>query len=155
MSSRNIFPVKAFFSRTIFVIGVTSLFFLNFSCDSEVVQPLRTAPELWEGNESSLIKGFMSHSEANDSVLVFKESGLPYSGAIERNSSVVSTRQSFVGGPLTGTSTKRSKDGSWVDASYKDGRLHGKMIFYSPSGKIRSVMYFEEGELVAQPLVPR
>ena len=44
-------------------------------------------------------------------------------------------------------SIKKSKDGSWVEANYKDGKLHGEMIFYGRNGKKRSVLTYENGQL--------
>ena len=103
-------------------------------------------PDFWEGNESDFERGFFFRkSDENGSVLHFESSDAPYSGVIERNSSGILTRQTFSDGKLTGKSSKRSKDGSWVEADYLDGKPHGEMIFYSADGTVRSVINFENG----------
>ena len=53
-------------------------------------------------------------------------------------------------GLLDGLSVRKSADGSWVEANYKSGKLHGKMTFYDGNGKVRSVMNYENGNLVPQ-----
>ena len=103
-------------------------------------------PDFWEGNESGFERGFFFRkSDENGSVLHFERSDAPYSGVIERNSSGILTRQTFSDGKLTGKSSKRSKDGSWVEADYLNGKPHGEMIFYSADGTVRSVINFENG----------
>ena len=107
-----------------------------------------SAPGFWEGNQTDFESGFSFRSKGNESILHYEKTGQPYSGSIERNASSVSTRQTFSSGKLNGLSTKFSKDGSRVEANYRNGLLHGEMIFYSADGTIRSVMNYEEGRLV-------
>ena len=109
-------------------------------------------PRFWEGNDSAFERGFsFRKSEANDSVLYLEDSDVPFNGLIERNSSGFLTRQSFSEGKLTGKSSKRSVDGSWVEANYLKGKPHGDMIFYSADGTVRSVITFDNGRLVPNP----
>ena len=56
--------------------------------------------------------------------------------------------QTFSGGLLNGKSIKTSPDGSWVEANYLNGQLHGEMTFYNSEGKVRSVMIYKEGKRV-------
>ena len=49
---------------------------------------------------------------------------------------------------LNGKSIKTSKDGSWVEANYKDGKLNGDLIFFSKEGKKRSVLKYKNGVLI-------
>ena len=107
------------------------------------------SPRFWEGNDSDFDRGFsFRKSEGKDSVLYLEDSDEPFNGLIERNSSGVLTRQSFSEGKLTGKSSKRSADGSWVEATYLEGKPHGDMIFYSADGTVRSVITFDNGRLV-------
>ena len=106
-------------------------------------------PRFWEGNDSDFDRGFsFRKSEGKDSVLYLEDSDEPFNGLIERNSSGVLTRQTFSEGKLTGKSSKRSQDGSWVEANYLKGKPHGDMIFYSADGTVRSVITFDNGRLV-------
>lgn len=144
--------VPPFESRPIRGLWATIILTLFTSCGSDDLPKSERIPVLWEGNQTDFDRGFSFRSEGNESVLHYDNSGLPYSGAIERNSSEVSTRQAFTSGKLNGLSSKRSADGSRVDANYRGGLLHGEMTFYSADGTIRSVMNFEEGRLVAAPV---
>lgn len=153
MSFPNTFPTKApcFGSRPGRNLGATILLALLVSCGQEDGSEDQRAPDFWEGNQTDFESGFSFQSKGNESVLHYEKTGQPYSGSIERNASSVSTRQTFSSGKLNGLSTKRSKDGSRVEATYRNGLLHGKMIFYSADGAIRSVMNYEEGRLVVDP----
>jgi hypothetical protein len=124
---------------------------LVFSCGQEDSLKHQSSPDFWEGNQTDFESGFSFQSKGNESVLHYVKTGQPYSGSIERNDSVVSTRQTFSSGKLNGLSTKLSNDGSRVEATYRNGLLHGKMIFYSADGTIRSVMNYEAGRLVSDP----
>ncbi|MBN37572.1 MAG: hypothetical protein CMI29_03825 [Opitutae bacterium] len=139
--------VFSFVSRKGRRFGAIALLLFLISCGSEEIPEFKSAPDLWEGNQSGFELGFSFRSIGNESVLHYEDSGRPFSGAIERNSSDVLTRQTFSSGKLNGLSSKRSKDGSWVEATYRDGLLHGAMTFYSADGSIRSVINFKEGRL--------
>jgi hypothetical protein len=143
-------PAKVFYSRSKpgRNLGATMLLLLVVSCEPEDIREFGDAPDFWEGNQTDFESGFSFQSKGNESVLHYRNSGRPYSGSIERNSSGVSTQQNFSSGKLNGLSSKRSQDGSWVEATYRDGLLQGEMTFYSADGAIRSVMKFEEGRLI-------
>ena len=138
------------FSKQALRLGASLLGLLLCSCEfDDGSHGKEEFPDFWEGNESDFERGFFFRkSDGNDSVLHFENSDAPYSGVIERNSSGILTRQTFSDGKLTGKSSKRSKDGSWVEADYLSGKPHGDMIFYSADGTVRSVIKFENGRLV-------
>jgi antitoxin component YwqK of YwqJK toxin-antitoxin module len=130
-------------SRFLLLFGVLLL----FSCGEESVEKLEEIPKDWKGEEEDFKKNFTTKSEGNSSIVVSSETNLPLEGKVERNSSVSSTSQNFSGGKLNGVSVKKSKDGSWVKAHYKDGILHGEMIFYSNKGKVRTILNYDSGVL--------
>lgn len=130
-------------SRFLLLFGVLLL----FSCGEESVEKLEEIPKDWKGEEEDFKKNFTTKSEGNSSIVVSSETNLPLEGKVERNSSVSSTSQNFSGGKLNGVSVKKSKDGSWVKAHYKDGTLHGEMIFYSNKGKVRTILNYDSGVL--------
>jgi antitoxin component YwqK of YwqJK toxin-antitoxin module len=121
---------------------------LLFSCGDESVEKLEEIPKDWKGEEENFKKNFIIKSEGNSSIVVSSETDLPLEGKVERNSSVSSTSQNFSGGKLNGVSVKKSMDGSWVKAHYRDGILHGEMIFYSKNGKVRTILNYESGVLI-------
>jgi len=147
-------PTKVTRSKPSLTRGLwfTIIFMLFASCGSDDLPEYEPIPVFWEGNQTDFDRGFSFRSKGNESVLHYGNSGLPYSGAIERNSSGISTRQAFASGKLNGLSSKRSADGSRVEANYRGGLLHGEMTFYSADGSIRSVMNFEDGRLIAAPI---
>ena len=156
MNFPNTFPtnkMSCFGSRQGRNLGAIILLALVVSCGQEDSLEDQSAPDFWKGNQTDFESGFSLQSKGNASVLHYEKTGQPYSGSIERNASEVSTRQTFSSGRLNGLSTKRSKDGSRVEATYRNGLLHGKMIFYSADGTIRSVMNYEDGRLVVDPQV--
>lgn len=124
-----------------------SSFLLLFSCGEESVEKLEEIPKDWKGEEVDFKKNFTIKSEGNSSIVVSSETDLPLEGKVERNSSVSLTSQNFSGGKLNGVSVKKSKDGSWVKAHYRDGILHGEMIFYSKNGKVRTILNYDNGVL--------
>lgn len=130
-------------SRFLLLFGVLLL----FSCGEESVEKLKEIPKDWKGEEEDFKKNFTTKSEGNSSIVVSSETNLPLEGKVERNSSVSSTSQNFSGGKLNGVSVKKSKDGSWVKAHYRDGILHGEMIFYSNKGKVRTILNYDSGVL--------
>ena len=130
-------------SRFLLLFGVLLL----FSCGEESVEKLEEIPKDWKGEEEDFKKNFTTKSEGNSSIVISSETNLPLEGKVERNSSVSSTSQNFSGGKLNGVSVKKSKDGSWVKAHYRDGILHGEMIFYSNKGKVRTILNYDSGAL--------
>ena len=107
----------------------------------------RELPTEWIGKEEDFQKEFIVEPDDNISILLHRESSAPFAGKLERNGSKLNTIQTFNDGRLNGKSIKKSKDGSWVEANYLDGRLHGDMIFYGKNGKVRSILRYEQGVL--------
>jgi len=124
-----------------------SSFLLLISCGEESIEKLEEIPKDWKGEEVDFKKNFTIKSEGNSSIVVSSETDLPLEGKVERNSSVFSTSQNFSSGKLNGVSVKKSKDGSSVKAHYRDGILHGEMIFYSKNGKVRTILNYDNGVL--------
>ena len=133
-----------------FRLGGSLLAFFQCSCEfNDDSRGEADPPEFWSGNESDFERGFrFRKSDGNDSVLHFENYDAPFDGVIERNSSGILTRQTFSLGKLSGKSLKKSKDGSWVEANYLNGKPHGDMIFYSADGTVRSVIKFDDGRVV-------
>ena len=105
----------------------------------------------WNGtNEEFLLSFDQRNSEEinGTSLLVDKKSGMPFTGEVSRKEDTRETHQTFKSGLLNGKSVKKSSDGSWVEANYLNGRLHGNMTFFDSNGKVRSIMTYEEGKRV-------
>lgn len=106
------------------------------------------SPSKWIGHEDQFKHEFAIQEEGNASLILHKKSAKPFDGRIERNSSKHLTVQNFEGGKLNGKSIKKSKDGSWVEANYLNGKLDGELIFFSSNGKKRSVLNYKNGILI-------
>lgn len=121
---------------------------LLLSCGEDIKEETpRETPTEWIGKEEDFQKEFIVEPDDNLTILLHRESAVPFAGKLERNGSKLNTIQTFDGGRLNGKSIKKSKDGSWVEANYLGGRLHGEMIFYGKNGKIRSTLRYEKGIL--------
>ena len=121
----------------------------TISCGFEAEES-NDSHKVWKGSESGFEENFDYDKEVDDStkpILLESESGNPYSGTLELNGSGKVTTKSYQDGILDGISVKRSRDGSWVEAHYVNGQLHGKMTFFDANGKIRTVMNYEKGKL--------
>ena len=118
------------------------------SCgEDENEEPLE-APTEWRGQEEDFKKEFLVKPGEDKTLLLHRESEVPFAGKLERNGTKLNTVQTFEDGRLNGVSIKKSKDGSWVEAKYKDGQLHGEMIFFGKNGKKRSVLRYDDGLLI-------
>jgi antitoxin component YwqK of YwqJK toxin-antitoxin module len=108
----------------------------------------------WKGGFESFEDSFESKqtldSTNSDQTLFMKGEDRPFTGSVERNSSTRFSMDDYKKGKLDGVSIRKSLDGSWVEANYKNGKLHGEMTFYGTNGNIRSVMRYENGILVPQ-----
>jgi len=132
-----------FFNSLLFVIAILSI----FSCGLDEEKKPATMPSEWSGREDEFQNKFTTREDGNETLVLYRETDLPFEGEVERNGTKSNTVQSFKNGKLNGLSIKKSKDGSWVEANYKDGKLHGEMIFYGRNGKKRSVLTYENGQL--------
>jgi hypothetical protein len=120
---------------------------LLFSCGEDIIPEPQEIPTEWIGQDGDFPKDFDLQMHGNETILIHRESMLPFAGKVERNGTNLNTTQTFENGKLNGVSIKKSKDGSWVEANYQDGKLHGDMIFYSKEGKKRTVLTYENGVL--------
>ena len=117
------------------------------SCGEDKIEQPKEIPSEWKGQEEDFRKEFLIESDENLTILLHRESAAPFAGKLERNGTKLKTIQTFEDGRLNGVSIKKSKDGSWVEANYKNGQLHGEMIFFGKNGNKRSVLRYENGKL--------
>ena len=107
----------------------------------------------FNGTESDFVESFkFTESVSSDlgtpNLLVDRRSGKAYTGNVDRIGNQQSTSQKYLNGLLNGKSLKKSPDGSWVEAQYLGGQLHGPMRFYDADSIIRTEMFYEKGKLV-------
>jgi antitoxin component YwqK of YwqJK toxin-antitoxin module len=125
-----------------YIYGILSLF---FSC-SENTQEEEID---WKGRYDSFENSFETKQELESAgeipVLYLRGNSQPFSGTVERNSTNIMSLDEYNAGLLEGKSIRKSADGSWVEANYRGGKLHGKMTFFDKNGNIRSVMNYENG----------
>ena len=123
--------------------------FVWFSCSES---QLGEEDNEWKGDFSTFKDSFEQKQDLGSSdespILYLKGEDKPFSGSVEKNSSTRLTIDKYAGGLLNGISIRKSSDGSWVEANYKAGKLHGKMTFYDKNGNIRSVMNYKNGSLI-------
>ena len=103
----------------------------------------------WKGGYESFENSFETKQELESSdgssVLYLKGTNKPFSGTVEINSTQRVSFDEYNIGLLEGKSIRKSVDGSWVEAYYRAGKLHGKMTFYDRDGQIRSIMNYDNG----------
>ena len=128
---------------------VSAICFVWFSCSES---QLGEEDNEWKGDFSTFDDSFEQKQDLGSSdespILYLKGEDKPFSGSVEKNSSTRLTIDKYADGLLNGISIRKSSDGSWVEANYKAGKLHGKMTFYDKIGNIRSVMNYENGSLI-------
>ena len=120
-------------------------FFLIFSCGLEDNENSRNE---WIGKETEFKQKFIPIKEGSETLILNKSDSKPFDGKIERTNSHLTTTQNFEKGKLNGLSIRRSKDGSWVEANYVDGKLDGNLTFFSNKGVKRMVLKYKNGSLV-------
>ena len=132
-----------------YIYGILSL---SFSC-SENTQEGKID---WKGGYDSFENSFETKQELESSgespVLYLRGNSEPFSGTVEKNSTDRLSVDEYNAGVLEGKSIRKSVDGSWVEANYREGKLHGKMTFYDKNGDIRSVMNYENGAISPQTI---
>lgn len=128
---------------------VSAICFVWISCSES---QLGEEDNSWKGDFSTFEDSFEQKQDLGSSdespILYLKGEDKPFSGSVEKNSSTRLTIDKYADGLLNGISIRKSSDGSWVEANYKAGKLHGKMTFYDKNGNIRSVMNYENGSLI-------
>ena len=120
---------------------------LLFSCGEDIIPEPQEIPTEWIGQDEDFQKDFDLQKDGNETTLIHRESMFPFAGKVERNGTKLNTTQIFENGKLNGVSIKKSNDGSWVEANYLDGKLHGDMIFYGNDGKKRTILSYDKGVL--------
>lgn len=128
-----------------FLISIFIIFV--FSCGTDEQNEPKNVPSEWVGHEGDFKRDFFTRIDGNETLLLHRQTEIPFAGRVERNGTKFMTTQTFEGGKLNGVSIKKSNDGSWVEANYKNGKLHGHMIFYGKNGKKRSVLSYKNGQL--------
>ena len=110
----------------------------------------------WKGGYDSFENYFETKQELESSgespVLYLRGNSQPFSGTVEKNSTDRLSVDEYNAGVLEGKSIRKSVDGSWVEANYREGKLHGKMTFYDKNGDIRSVMNYKNGAISPQAI---
>lgn len=133
-------------------VYIYCLLSLSFSC-SENPQEEKID---WKGDHDSFENSFETKQELESSgespVLYLRGNSEPFSGTVEKNSTDRLSVDEYNAGVLEGKSIRKSVDGSWVEANYREGKLHGKMTFYDKNGDIRSVMNYENGAISPQAI---
>ena len=103
----------------------------------------------WKGGYESFENSFITKQEFESSdgnpVLYLKGTNKAFSGTVEINSTRRISFDEYNVGLLEGKSIRKSSDGSWVEAQYRAGKLHGKMTLYDRDGQIRSIMNYDNG----------
>jgi antitoxin component YwqK of YwqJK toxin-antitoxin module len=105
----------------------------------------------WNGTGDDFERTFQMQESISDNSgnrLVVKSTDLPYSGLIRRVDAERTTEQTYEEGLLSGKSVRKSVDGAQVEASYVDGKLHGKMVIYDANGNVRSTIEYGNGKLI-------
>jgi antitoxin component YwqK of YwqJK toxin-antitoxin module len=126
---------------------IYGILILSFSCSENTQEEAID----WEGGYDSFENSFETKQELESSgesrVLYLRGNSQPFSGTVERNSTYRMSLDEYNAGLLEGKSIRQSADGSWVEANYREGKLHGKMTFYDKNGDVRSVMNYENGAI--------
>ena len=103
----------------------------------------------WSGNSQQFDKEFsFSQNLEAENILTRKVDGHPFSGSLFLSSGGTRSEQTYSMGKLTGTSIKKNNDGSYVEANFHNGELHGEMKFYDSSKNLRSTIVYENGKLI-------
>ena len=138
---------KSFYlNKSANLLFLGSFLFLLFGCDFN--EP--TIGKEWSGSEEEFMQNFseVETEESNQSTLLAdKFTRKPYTGEIVRTSEGRVTNQNFSNGLLHGKSVKKSDDGSWVEANYKNGKLDGSIKFFKADGTLRSEIKYQNGQL--------
>jgi antitoxin component YwqK of YwqJK toxin-antitoxin module len=134
--------------RFLKTLAINAFFFGVYSCEEK-------SPKLdkfWHGDENAFEERFVRKNQFNSPSLLYdREIDQPFSGKVERLNEKKSVEQNYQSGLLNGVSVIRSHDGSWVEANYADGKLHGPMKFFDKNGKERTQMLYEHGSLIPSP----
>ena len=128
-----------------FIIVLLHYFFLlNCSEDQTDAQ----SGSGWKGSTNEFNRQFQKNIESDSTTILFdSKTKEKFEGLLETNDSNFMSKQTYESGKLNGESSLTSMNGSRVDANFKNGKLHGKMILRDSEGKIRSVITYDEGNI--------
>lgn len=142
MSSQIIWS-KMKYLRLILIL-LLNFFLLNCSEDQTDTQ----SGTGWKGSSIEFNQQFQKTIEPDSTtILLDGKTKEKFEGLLETNNSSLVSKQTYKSGKLNGESSLTSINGSRVDANFKNGKLHGKMILRDSEGNIRSVITYNEGNI--------
>jgi len=128
------------------LIIVLFLFFFLLSCSEDQTDTKRGSG--WKGSTNEFNEQFQKNIESDSTtILLDNKTKEKFEGLLETNDSSLMSKQTYESGKLNGESSLTSINGSRVDANFKNGKLHGKMILRDSEGNIRSVITYNEGNI--------
>ena len=102
----------------------------------------------WKGSSNEFNQQFQKNIEPESTTILFdSKTKEKFEGVLETNDSNLMSKQTYESGKLNGESSLTSINGSRVEANFKNGKLHGKMILRDSEGNIRSVITYDEGNV--------
>ena len=126
------------------IILLLNFFLLNCSEDQTDAQ----SGSGWKGSSNEFNEQFLKNIESDSTtILLDSKTKEKFEGLLETNDSSLMSKQNYESGKLNGESSLTSINGSRVDANFKNGKLHGKMILRDSEGNIRSVITYDEGKI--------
>ena len=127
-------------------IIVLLLYFFLVNCSED--QTDAQSGSGWKGSTNEFNRQFKKNIESDSTTILFdSKTKEKFEGLLETNDSNFMSKQTYESGKLNGESSLTSMNGSRVDANFKNGKLHGKMILRDSDGKIRSVITYDEGNI--------
>ena len=127
-------------------IIVLLLFFFLLNCSED--QTDTKSGSGWKGSTNEFNRQFKKNIESDSTTILFdSKTKEKFEGLLETNDSSFMSKRTYESGKLNGESSLTSINGSRVDANFKNGKLHGKMILHDSEGKIRSVITYDEGNI--------
>ena len=127
-------------------IIVLLLYFFLVNCSED--QTDAQSGSGWKGSTNEFNRQFKKNIESDSTTILFdSKTREKFEGLLETNDSNFMSKQTYESGKLNGESSLTSMKGARVDANFKNGKLHGKMILRDSDGKIRSVITYDEGNI--------
>ena len=111
-------------------------------------------PEIqWNGDRAQFDNEFsFSKNLEAENILTREVDGQPFSGFLILTSEGTRSEQTYSEGKLSGRSIKKNNDGSYVEANFLNGELHGEMKFYDSANNLRSTIVYTNGKLIPPQL---
>ena len=127
-------------------IKAVLLYFFLVNCSED--QTDAQSGSGWKGSTNEFNRQFQKNIESDSTTILFdSKTKEKFEGLLETNDSNFMSKQTYESGKLNGESSLTSINGSRVDANFKNGKLHGKMILRDSEGNIRSVITYDEGNV--------